>query len=75
MFCLSQDGSTYTQVSCDVPDALLVVTRVELAHMSPFAMDIGSALAIGGAMLTSMAVAWVLRLARLSLGAVDSAES
>jgi hypothetical protein len=74
MFCLKQDPSGYTQVGCDTADALIVVNRVELGQMSPFAMDIGSALAIGGAMLTCMAVAWVLRLARLSLGAVDSAE-
>lgn len=75
MFCLKQDGASYVQVGCDTADALVVVTRVELAQMSPLYMDIESALAIGGAMLTCMSVAWVLRMARLSLGGLNGPES
>lgn len=74
MFCIQHVATEYVEVGCDAVDALVVTTRVELAHMSPFFMDTASALAIGGAMLTAMAVAWVLRMIRLSLGAVNSAE-
>lgn len=74
MYCAKDLGSGLVAVSCDTVDALIVMSRNELGQLSPFAMDTESALRIGGAMLTSMAVAWVLRLARISLGAVDSAK-
>ena len=51
MYCLHHDGQSYSEVSCDIPDALIVVTRLELAQMSPFNLDPESAVAIGGAML------------------------
>lgn len=75
MYCLKHDANGYSEVGCDTADALIVVTRVELAHMSALYMDSESALAIGGAMLLSMSVAWLLRMARLSLGASREAES
>ena len=61
MFCLIHDGSNYQEVSCDTPESWVVMTHVELAQHSPFYMDIESAVAIGGALLTVMAVAFVLR--------------
>lgn len=61
MFCLIHDGASYQEVSCDTPDSWVVMTHVELAQHSPFYMDIESAVAIGGALLTIMAVAFVLR--------------
>lgn len=64
MFCLKHDGSTYQEVSCDIPDALIVVNRIELAQLSPFYLDTESAMAISGAMLMIMAVAFVLRQVR-----------
>ncbi|WP_241213192.1 hypothetical protein SR914_02240 [Comamonas testosteroni] len=54
-------NQTYQEVSCDTPDAYVVMTRVELAQHSPFYMDIESAVAISGAMLMAMAVAFVFR--------------
>lgn len=61
MFCLIHDGASYQEVSCDTPDSWVVMTHVELAQHSPFYMDIESAVAIGGALLMVMAVAFVLR--------------
>ena len=61
MFCLIHDGASYQEVSCDTPDSWVVMTHVELAQRSPFYMDIESAVAIGGALLMVMAVAFVLR--------------
>lgn len=61
MFCLIHDGSNYQEVSCDTPESWVVMTHVELAQHSPFYMDIESAVAIGGALLMVMAVAFVLR--------------
>ena len=61
MFCLIHDGSSYQEVSCDTPERWVVMTHVELAQHSPFYMDIESAVAIGGALLMVMAVAFVLR--------------
>lgn len=63
MYCIASEGST-TQVSCDTPDALIVISRVELAQMTPFYLDNQSAVAISGAMLMAMAVAFVLRCVR-----------
>ena len=61
MFCLIHDGANYQEVSCDTPESWVVMTHVELAQRSPFYMDIESAVAIGGALLMVMAVAFVLR--------------
>lgn len=61
MFCLIHDGSNYQEVACDTPESWVVMTHVELAQHSPFYMDIESAVAIGGALLSVMAVAFVLR--------------
>lgn len=61
MFCLIHDGASYQEVSCDTPESWVVMTHVELAQRSPFYMDIESAVAIGGALLMVMAVAFVLR--------------
>ena len=61
MFCLIHDGASYQEVSCDTPESWVVMTHVELAQHSPFYMDIESAVAIGGALLMVMAVAFVLR--------------
>lgn len=61
MFCLIHRGPIYLEVSCDTPGSLVVMTHVELAQHSPFYMDIESAVAIGGALLMVMAVAFVLR--------------
>lgn len=72
MYCLKHDGSTYLEVSCDTPDALVVVTRVELATYSPFYLDTESAGAIGGALLLVMAVAWSLRAVRKTLESKES---
>lgn len=69
MYCVSVTNQTYQEVSCDTPDAYVVMTRVELAQHSPFYMDIESAVAISGAMLMAMAVAFVFRQALNSLSA------
>jgi hypothetical protein len=61
MFCLIHDGASYQEVSCDTPESWVVMTHVELAQHSPFYMDIESAVAIGGALLMVMVVAFVLR--------------
>ncbi len=61
MYCVLTDGSSFTEVPCDTPNGLIVMTHVELAQHSPFYMDIESAVAIGGALLMVMAVAFVLR--------------
>ena len=61
MFCLIHNGASYQEVSCDTPESWVVMTHVELAQHSPFYMDIESAVAIGGALLMVMAVAFVLR--------------
>ncbi|WP_238592415.1 hypothetical protein [Comamonas testosteroni] len=64
-------NQTYQEVSCDTPDAYVVMTRVELAQHSPFYMDNESAVAISGAMLMAMAVAFVLRQVRNSLSSKE----
>lgn len=61
MYCLTHDGQAYAEVSCDTPDAYVVVTRLELSQLSPFYLDPESAVVIGGAILMVMAVAFVLR--------------
>ncbi|WP_235214257.1 MULTISPECIES: hypothetical protein [Comamonas] len=57
-------NQTYQEVSCDTPDAYVVMTHVELAQHSPFYMDNESAVEISGAMLMAMAAAFVLRQVR-----------
>lgn len=64
MYCLHYGVQGYAEVSCDTPDALIVVTRLELAQLSPFYLDPQSAVEIGGALLMVMTVAWLLRQAR-----------
>lgn len=61
MYCLQFDGANYSAVSCDTPDALVVVTRAELATYSPFYLDTVSALEIAGASLMVLVVAFLLR--------------
>ena len=61
MYCLQHNGSAYLEVSCDDPEALVVVTRTELAQMTPFYLGLESAVEISGALLMVMAVAFVLR--------------
>lgn len=67
MFCIDHDGTAYVEVSCDTPASLIVVTREELVRMNPFYLDPESAVAIGGAILMVMTVAFVLRMARKAL--------
>lgn len=61
MYCMQPDTATVTEVSCEDPEALVVVTRIELVQMTPFYLDIESAVEISGALLMVMAVAFVLR--------------
>ena len=72
MYCVLTDGSSFTEVPCDTPNGLIVMTRVELAQHSPFYMDTESAGAIGGALLLVMAVAWGLRQLRQTLSLKES---
>lgn len=67
MYCLSTTGGSYTEVTCETPGSLVVLTRAELAQYSPFYMDTESAVAIGGAILMVMAVAFVIRMVVKSL--------
>ena len=71
MFCIAHDAQTVTEVSCDTPDAYLVITRVEMAQLSPFYMSIESAVEISGAMLMAMAVAFLLRQVRNALSSKE----
>lgn len=71
MYCVSVTNQTYQEVPCDTPDAYVVMTRVELAQHSPFYMDNESAVAISGAMLMAMAVAFVLRQVRNALSSKE----
>ena len=71
MYCVLVTSQTYQEVSCDTPEAYLVMTRVELAQHSPFYMDTESAVAISGAMLMAMAVAFVLRQVRNALSSKE----
>lgn len=67
--------TTITEVPCDQPDALIVVTRLELQQYSPFYLDNESATAIGGAVLLVMAVAFVLRVASKALTTSEKEET
>ena len=70
MFCVTLKNAitlTYLQVPCDPSSTLLVLTPDELAQRSPFYLDNDSAVAIAGAMLMIMAVAFLLRMVRKSL--------
>ncbi|KLO60137.1 hypothetical protein AA671_11500 [Delftia tsuruhatensis] len=64
MYCIQPGAQQQIEVSCDTPGALLVITRLELAQLSPFYLDLESAVEISGAMLMAMAVAFVLRQVR-----------
>ena len=74
MYCMQSGTATITEVSCDTPDALVVLTRVELAQYSPFYLDPESAGAIGGALLLVMATAWGMRAIRKTLEASNESE-
>lgn len=70
MFCVTLKNAiqlTYQQVTCDPSSTLLVLTPEELAQRSPFYLDIESAVAIAGAILMVMSVAFLLRMIRKSL--------
>jgi hypothetical protein len=64
MFCVQSGGVDQTSYDCNAVDALIVVSRVELSQLSPFYLDVASAVAIGGPILMLMAVAFVLRMIR-----------
>lgn len=64
---MAPGSTTVVEVDCSQPDALLVLSRLELQQLSPFYLDIESATAIGGAVLLVMAVAFLLRAARKAL--------
>ncbi len=61
MFCATFADPSYTVVSCDTVGSMIVLSSDELIQMSPFYLDIGSAVEIAGAILMLMAVAWLLR--------------
>lgn len=61
MFCATFADPNYTVVSCDTPGSLIVLSQAELTQLSPFYLDAGSAVAIVGAILLLMSVAWLLR--------------
>ncbi len=71
--------SFYYPVTCDYPGAFYLSSSPEPAQPqpqgSPFYMDSQTAVAIGGAMLLSMSVAWVFRMARKSLEGPEGPES
>lgn len=67
MYCVQVANQVYQEVSCDTPDAYVVMSRVELAQHSPFYMSAESAVDLSGAILMAMAVAWLLRQVRNSL--------
>ena len=73
MFCLKYVGQTFQEASCSDQDALIVMTREELAQHSPFYLDIPAAIEISGAILLVMGVAFVLRMVRKYLESDDSA--
>lgn len=74
MYCMQPDTSTITEVPCETPGALVVMTPLELQQHSPFYLDPESAGAIGGALLLVMAVAWCLRAVRKTLEATNESE-
>lgn len=51
-------------VSCNIPDALIVMTRQELEQHSPFYLDLESAALISGALLLAMALGFSIRQVR-----------
>lgn len=64
MFCVIQQGNDLEHVSCERPDALLVMSRSEFTQMSPFYLDMQSAVMISGALLFAACAAYVLRAIR-----------
>lgn len=63
MYCIASSTDS-TVVDCTTPNALIVITPLELAQMSPLQLDPESAVAISSAILMLWAVAFVLRMAR-----------
>lgn len=61
MFCATFVDPNYTVVSCDTVGSLIVLSQAELTQLSPFFLDTESAVAIVGATLLLMAVAWFFR--------------
>lgn len=74
MYCMQPGVTTVTEVPCDQPGALVVLTRLELQQLSPFYLDIESAMAIGGAILLVMAVAFCFRVASKALATSEPKE-
>lgn len=74
MYCMQPDTFTITEVSCETPGALVVMTPLELQQYSPFYLDPESAGAIGGALLLVMAAAWGLRAVRKTLESKPESE-
>lgn len=72
MYCIALTGTDRTPVDCSSADVVLVISRVELAQMSPLNLDPESAVAISGAILMLWAVAFVLRMARKLLETKES---
>lgn len=67
MYCMQPDTATVTEVPCETPGSLVVMTHLELQQHSPFYLDPESAGAIGGALLLVMAAAWCMRAVRKTL--------
>lgn len=74
MFCIQSGGFDQTAYDCSAVDALIVVSRVELAQYSPFYLDAAGAVAIAGPLLLLMGVAFVLRMVRKYLESEDEKE-
>lgn len=74
MYCMQPDMATVTEVPCDTPGSLVVMTHVELQQRSPFYLDPESAGAIGGALLLVMATAWGMRAIRKTLEVRNESE-
>lgn len=75
MYCMDPVATTVTVVDCGQPDALIVVTRLELQQFSPFYLDPDAAMEIGGAILYVMAVAFVIRMAVKALATSEEKET
>lgn len=74
MYCMRPDTATVTEIPCETPGALVVMTPVELQQHSPFYLDPESAGAIGGALLLVMATAWCMRAMRKTLEVRNESE-
>lgn len=74
MFCIQSGGLDQTAYDCSAVDALIVVSRVELAQYSPFYLDVPAAVAIAGPILLLMGVAFVFRMVRKYLESENEKE-